>query len=224
MKLPKLASVLLLTLVFIFTGCTANNPNSNGDSQNAAPITSDSQEDINPTPDAAQTPNGTVTESDKADFITAHKAEAIALAHANVSADDAQRLRSEFDYDNGVAEYDIDFYYDGYEYDYDINAITGEVIWHEKEPQKSEESNTDRTDTNATSADAVKLTAADAEAVALKHARYTADEVNGLRSELDRDNGVYEYDIEFRVDGYEFDYEINAETGKIISHDKEQDD
>ena len=40
--------------------------------------------------------------------------------------------------------------------------------------------------------------------------------------ELDRDNGIYTYEIEFYADGYEYDYEISREDGKILSHKKEQ--
>jgi uncharacterized membrane protein YkoI len=32
------------------------------------------------------------------------------------------------------------------------------------------------------------------------------------------------YDIEFQINGIEYDYEIDAKTGKIISWDKDWDD
>jgi len=38
------------------------------------------------------------------------------------------------------------------------------------------------------------------------------------------DDGIPEYSVEFRHDGWEYDYEIHAQTGKILDWDKERDD
>ena len=61
-------------------------------------------------------------------------------------------------------------------------------------------------------------------AIALKDAGLTQDQVTGLRAEFDYDDGRPEYDVDFRQDRYEYDYEIHAETGKILSRDKDLDD
>lgn len=63
-----------------------------------------------------------------------------------------------------------------------------------------------------------------AEAIALAHAGYTADQLLYLRTELDYDHGRWEYDVEFQVDRWEYDYEIHSETGEILSWDKDWDD
>ena len=68
------------------------------------------------------------------------------------------------------------------------------------------------------------LTKEDAEKIALEHADFTADQVQRLRTELDYDRGRAEYEVDFRVDRWEYDYEIDAETGKILSFDKDFDD
>ena len=44
------------------------------------------------------------------------------------------------------------------------------------------------------------------------------------KAELDRDDMVVHYDIEFVSGKYEYEYEINAETGKVIAFDKEFND
>lgn len=67
------------------------------------------------------------------------------------------------------------------------------------------------------------LTKAQAEAVALNHAGLTAAQVKGLRSEFDIDGGVKEWDVEFRCDGWEYDYEIHAVSGTIRSFEREKD-
>lgn len=53
--------------------------------------------------------------------------------------------------------------------------------------------------------------------IALEHAGLTADQVTGLRAEYDTDHGYPEYDVEFRYGKWEYDYEIDAETGEILS-------
>ena len=68
------------------------------------------------------------------------------------------------------------------------------------------------------------LSKEDAEKIALEHAGFTADQVQRLRTELDYDRGRAEYEVDFHVDRWEYDYEIDAETGKIISFDKDYDD
>ena len=60
--------------------------------------------------------------------------------------------------------------------------------------------------------------------IALKDAGLTKDQVKALRAEFDYDDGRPEYDVEFRQGNYEYDYEIHAESGKILSREKEWDD
>jgi len=59
----------------------------------------------------------------------------------------------------------------------------------------------------------------EAQNIALKHAGVTAEEVTGLHSVMDIDDGRQEYDVEFRVGHLEYEYEIDAATGKILSSD-----
>ena len=64
----------------------------------------------------------------------------------------------------------------------------------------------------------------EAKTVALTHAGVSAAEVTRLTAEFDYDDGRPEYDVEFHHGGYEYDYEIHAETGKILRWNKEWDD
>ena len=68
------------------------------------------------------------------------------------------------------------------------------------------------------------LTAEEAQAIALRHAGLTADQVTRLHTEPDRERGGLHYDVEFHHDGYEYDYEIDAATGTILSREKDRDD
>ena len=70
----------------------------------------------------------------------------------------------------------------------------------------------------------VLLTKEEAEKIALDHAGLSADQVQRLRAELDDEQGKPEYEVDFRVDCWEYDYDIDAQTGEIRSWDKDWDD
>lgn len=62
-----------------------------------------------------------------------------------------------------------------------------------------------------------------AEAVALNHAGLKKSQVREFSCKLDRENGVQVYEVEFEYGRYDYDYEINAKTGKIIRWEKDRD-
>ncbi len=64
----------------------------------------------------------------------------------------------------------------------------------------------------------------EAKSIALKHAGFKEDEVTHLFVELDYDDGVLRYEVDFHKDLVEYDYDIDAKTGKILSYDKDYDD
>lgn len=66
------------------------------------------------------------------------------------------------------------------------------------------------------------LTAEDAKAIAVEHAGLIGQQVSRLRAEYEIDDGVPQYDVEFYHDGIEYNYEIHAETGKILSFEKDR--
>lgn len=65
--------------------------------------------------------------SDKA-YIGRDAAKAAAMEHLGVASTADIRCEIDLDYERGVMVYEVDFDYDGYEYDYHIDATTGEVV------------------------------------------------------------------------------------------------
>ena len=63
-----------------------------------------------------------------------------------------------------------------------------------------------------------------AEDIAYTHAKAEPTEVTGLHTVMDADDGYYKYEIEFRYNGGEYEYEIHAVSGEILFWDKEIDD
>lgn len=65
------------------------------------------------------------------------------------------------------------------------------------------------------------LTEEQASQIALDYVGYAADQITRLHTEYEIDDGVPQYDIEFHQGDWEYEFEIHAEDGRIISYDKE---
>ena len=72
--------------------------------------------------------------------------------------------------------------------------------------------------------EAARITKEEAIAIALADAGFTEDQVTKLRTEFDYDDGRPEYEVDFHQGGFEYDYEIDAATGAILSRDKDRED
>ena len=60
--------------------------------------------------------------------------------------------------------------------------------------------------------------------IALKDAGLTREEVTRVEVDLDQDDGRTEYDVEFHKGKKEYNYEIDAYSGKILDKDVDKDD
>ena len=65
------------------------------------------------------------------------------------------------------------------------------------------------------------LTQEDARKIALDHLGFTADQVEHLHTEYEIDDGIPQYDVEFHQGDWEYEFEIHAESGNILSFDKD---
>ena len=72
-----------------------------------------------------------------------------------------------------------------------------------------------------TPAPSATLTKEEAEAIALEYANFTADQVSCLRTEYEIDDRIPQYDVQFHEGYWEYEFEIHAETGAILSFDKD---
>lgn len=84
--------------------------------------------------------------------------------------------------------------------------------------QSGSSTQTSKPSSNQTgTADQIDLAAA--QSAALTDAGLTADAVIFTKGELDYDDGIAVYDIEFCCNGREYEYEINAKTGAVCKKD-----
>ena len=67
------------------------------------------------------------------DLLTQEDARQIALHHAKAEEEAVHGLRVSFEYDDGIPEYDISFYFMNYEYEYEIHAVSGRIISYERD-------------------------------------------------------------------------------------------
>ena len=147
--------------------------------------------------------------------IGAEKAKSIALSHAGFTASQVQRLKVEKDYDDGRLEYEVEFYAGTTEYDYTISGTDGTILKQDKE----EHGGSQTTQPSAGS----DIGAEKAKSIALSDAGFTASQVQDLQVEKDNDDGRLEYQVEFRVNGTEYEYTISAADGTILEKDIDKD-
>lgn len=177
------------------------------------------------------------TAGGQAEYIGIDAAKAVALESAGVAEDDAVFSTAGLDKRNGMDYYAVDFTAGGQSYEYDIDAVTGVVIDSSsgggtaETPAAGDDDGTASApaaaspspsagQTTGGQAAATAVTEEQARETALSHAGLTADQVTFVRSKLDRDDGRLMYDVEFYTSGYkEYDYEIDASTGEILSYD-----
>jgi len=163
--------------------------------------------------------------SDK-EYIGEDKAKTIALNHAKVTS--PKNLVIEFDYDDGVMVYDVEFYFGGTEYDYEINAKTGAIIESHKEVDDDyvEKPSTNSGSSSSSSSSSSNTTSNRNKAinVALKHAGLSKSDVKDLSCEYDYENGVAVYEVEFETRDYEYSYDIDAKTFKVLHVEKDKED
>lgn len=151
--------------------------------------------------------------------ITEDEAKKVALEHAGMKESDVTNLKIELDTDDGIKEYEVEFFSGNTEFDYDINAISGEIISVENDVE--DDFNSD-SNTNDTTVDSSKvITEDEAKSIALKDAGIEEADAKSIQIKLDTDDGVKEYEVEFYTADKEYDYEINASTSKILSKDVE---
>ncbi len=146
--------------------------------------------------------------------ITLEEAKTIALSDAGVSSSDATFTKARLDYDDGIAVYELEFYTSDREYDYDVNASSGSIISRESEAFKT------NTQTQQTTGSA-DITLEEAKSIALSDAGVSSSAATFTKARLDRDDGITVYELEFYTSDTEYDYEVNASTGAVMSRESE---
>ena len=152
------------------------------------------------------------------------KAKEIAFAHAGIKSTDAMNLRVEIDRENGRLVYDVQFVAGGMKYEYEIDIQTGEIVKSEKEKTKTAKTPAPTNNGGTSGQSGETIGTSKAKSIAFKHAGVSASNAKRVHVELERENGRLIYEVDFTAGGIEYEYDIDAKTGKILKHEAERDD
>lgn len=174
------------------------------------------------------------------EYITKEEAKNIALADAKLKESDLTYIDVEFDFDDGMMIYDVEFKTNKYELEYEINAKNGNVLNKEKDSEndyddddvieeKTKENSTNKSTGTASTKSkekTTKITSSKALSIALSNAKLKESEVTDKDVEYEYKSKYkkYIYEVSFETRSYEYEYEIDASTGKILNIEKEKND
>lgn len=149
-------------------------------------------------------------------YISVDEAKNAALKDAGIAKENASFEKAEFDGNDLLPHYDIEFNADGYEYDYEIKAADGTVL------EKDKEREPENKPVSTTATDYISEEKAIEKA--LDHAGVKLSDAKVVKSNLDSDDIIVHYEIEFVAGNFEYEYEINAKNGNVIAAEKDRRD
>lgn len=159
-------------------------------------------------------------------------AKSIALQAAGLTESQVEGLIVVSNHNNFQLVYKVKFWLNNTEYFYAIDAASGQILKHETHGRNSSQSynnsynnshnyaynnSSNNTLTNAIGQDAA-LTAA------LNHAGVSKTDIYDLEIEDKLTKRTPYYSIEFKANGIEYEYEVNAQDGSILKSEQNRDD
>lgn len=160
-----------------------------------------------------QTANGSITEA---------QAKKIALEHAQLAEKDVTMVKAHLTMDDGRQIYEVEFYQNGTifkEYDYEIDAQTGTIVNYDFDAENYQAQNNNGNQANQTGSN-TQITEAEVRKTVLSRINGANDShVSYIKLEMDDGMTIYEGKAVYNAQEYEF--EINAQTGAVISWEVE---
>ncbi len=143
--------------------------------------------------------------------LTDEQAVALALEHAGVTQDQVERQRTEYDRDDGLSVLEVEFFAGENEYDYTIDLDGGRII----------SASYDMPDMMRYELAPLANPISDSEAADLVLDILPDVSARDMWIEADRDDGRIYYEIELVQGDVEYSFEIDAESGTIVSWEQE---
>ena len=148
--------------------------------------------------------------------------------YAGTTALDSVTAEVDSELDESPAHYEVELHTAWGEFEYLVDAYTGNVLSGQKDllttastPNETTKLSNQKPDPSGTAQD---IGYAKAKSIALNHAGVSENEAYDMDIELDYEDGILVYEVEFKSGGMEYSYEINAATGAILKHESELDD
>lgn len=205
MKLKTVKIIGAVTLALLLAGC--------GSGTEETPPTDNSAAQSEETVPAQEEAAASVSEEESSadqNLIPEEEAKGIALKDARLTEGQISGIRIRLEKDDGIQQYEVEFYAGDKEYDYEIDAVSGNIL--------SKDMDIEDDFKKSGSSDAA-ISEEQAKKTALEKVPGAGD--NDIKIHLDKDDGktVYEGSIIYKDRKYEF--EIDAESGKILDWEEE---
>lgn len=222
--ITRILSIMVITLILVGCGTRTDTDSPNGVSEvrpqeTVIPEENTGTADTEKTVDTGDTANTADkaemaetknSEAQQGTVISEEEAKAIALKDAGLTEEEVSSIRVKMETDDGVQEYEVDFYAGDKEYDYDIDAQTGEI--------RSKDMDIDD-DFNKTKSVKTAVTEEEVKKIVLEKVPQAAEK--DIRMHLDYDDGRTIYEGSVVSNGVEYDFEIDADSGRILEWEEE---
>lgn len=148
--------------------------------------------------------------------------------YGGTTALDSVTAEVDSELDESPAHYEVELHTAWGEFEYLVDAYTGKVLSGQKNlltaastPNETTKPSDQKPDPSGTAQD---IGHAKAKSIALNHAGVSENEAYDMEIELDDEDGMLVYEVEFKSGNMEYDYEIDAASGAILKHEAEIDD
>ena len=205
MKTRILILAVLMSIMAIMAGCGEKDKTSSDLSSDTTQL-SESLADTSVTEQS----ESTTTSQIEIASISEDDAKKIALKDANVSESEVNGIRINQKIDDGISLYEVDFYAGNKEYEYEISAQDGSI--------RSKDTDIDN-DFGSTAQNNAGVSLDKAKKTALSKVKGATEKDIRIHSEYDDGRQIYEGSIVYK--NMEYDFEIDSETGNIISWETE---
>lgn len=142
-------------------------------------------------------------------YIGTEVAKNAALAHAGLTADQVTVAKVDFDMEDGRMVYEVEFWAGNVEYEYDVDATTGEIVKNRTESY------------TAPAGQSVSIDETAAKATALNAFGLTEDQAEGLLVIPSYDDGRFVYKVKFWAGSTEYFCEVDG-AGQLLKSEKEE--
>lgn len=150
--------------------------------------------------------------------ITEAEAKEIALKDAGLTSDEAKNIYVHLDTDDGVREYEVEFYAGNQEYDYNIDATDGTIRSKDTDAENVDIGKTQESTANTTGSEAA-ISEEDAKKTALAKVEGATDA--DIRIHLETDDGVKQYSGSIVYNEKQYEFSINAADGTIMEWEED---
>ncbi|WP_346699009.1 PepSY domain-containing protein [Catenibacillus scindens] len=203
-------------------------PNYETSKQTSVPASSDTALAETTAPSASETTAPAQTQSNTATAVsdtssgttsgtgvTEEQAKATALADAGVNEADVTRIRVRKDRDDGRNIYEVEFYVEREEYDYDIDADSGQIVSKDFDIDDDFHNNSGSATTQ--NSDVIS----EDQAIQIVLERVEGASASDVWIKLDYDDGRTYYEGEIYYNNTEYEFEMDAYTGEILEWSEE---